>query len=1018
MKKHTYRGLASVFLAVLVIFGLLSNIANSWSGKVNELLGVSDAAFPRSDDPDDYAYRSDFENGSELIDAEIALNTRIEAEGAVALKGQPKIGGTKVTLFGMRSGADMQFGGSMGSLIENSQVVTLDKALEEHGFSVNPDMVKFYEDMDESYAPKKSEGGNVIDEAKGSTIGEVPQSEYSAVNTDSMKEFSDAAIIVLGRDAGESACFFPGEEGMEDPDEFKNSVTGNILGLTDDERDMVRYAESQGFKKIVVLINSAVPMELDELKKDENIDSILWIGNLGAYGTYGIAQLLAGEVLPSGHLTDTYAVNNAKSPAAQNYGIFLFDNEDAIETTNNNALRASWYLVEEEGIYTGYKYYETRYADAVLGRGNASTATAAETSDGSSVWDYDHEVSWSFGYGIEGSTFSEEITDMDIDWSGEKDSTVKVKVTNTGDQAAKHAVQLYVSVPYTDEDAQRSLEKSAIQLAGYAKTGETDEKTYDDVVLLEPGKSEEVTVTFNAADLYSYDRTFEHDGVTGAYTLEAGDYVFATGNGAHDALNAVLKAQYPDQAAAVDDPTGATAVETVGETLTITESNGTVIQNELTDGDLNQYGANKSAEYLSRSDWTGTFPQAVTGLQATDEMITLLRNESYDQDEENAAYDGEKSFKENAKNGSEALNLAGLDYDDPKFEEVIDNVPLEDLVNSYISYLEAVPEIGMPKELRADSPLGLIGKIGQYTQGSIYEVAEDDPAYGHFTDVYAGEPVIASTFSHLLASEEGRLIGNDSLWTGYNAWYAPGLNLHRTPYNGRNVEYYSEDAVLTGHMATDVLLGVKKYGLVVNSKHFAFNDQEVNRDGIAVFLNEQAGRENELRGFQIAFRNKGLTGIMTAFNRLGCTHVSADRNLMNGIVRGEWGFQGQIITDAVKSAQYFLPREDLMAGNNEMLGGSNNGEVWNINADAVKADPVIWNGIREAYHHKLYTYVNSNLLNGVKEGSNVAGKIPFWVVILQVLMGIGFAGFVWCLFRYVQAMRRENTAASADKRRK
>ena len=461
-RSHVFRGFAGIFLALLVMFSIVFGVANAWAGKVNELLGTETATITRSLDPDDYYFKSDFASGSELIAAEIAYSTRLAAEGSVALKGEPAISGTRVTLFGMRSGAKMQFGGSMGELIDAGNVVTLGEALTDRGFAVNPEMTQFYKDMEADYAPAKSAGGNVVFdyEEQGSEINEVPASLLDAGR---IGDYTDAAIIVLGRDAGESACFYPGANGLLKPEEFTQSPTGNIFSLSNEERDLVNWVEAQGFGKVVVLLNSGTSMEVEELKRDAGVDAMLWIGNPGAYGTYGIADLLKGIALPSGHLPDTWAVNSALSPAAQNLGIYTFDNYEDIETTNNNGLRSSWYLVELEGIYNGYKYYETRYFDAEKGQGNASKAAAGQSTTGTS-WNYDSEVSFPFGFGLEGSTFTEEITDANIDWLGT--STVTVKVTNTGDKAAKHAVQLYVSAPYTDYDKQNGVEKSAIQLIG------------------------------------------------------------------------------------------------------------------------------------------------------------------------------------------------------------------------------------------------------------------------------------------------------------------------------------------------------------------------------------------------------------------------------------------------------------------------------------------------------------------------------------------------------------------------
>lgn len=1006
-KSSFFRGMTSIFLALTVIVGCVMSVAVSWEGKVNELLSVSDNDFTRSTDAEDYYFKSDYDDPSDLIKAEIALNTRLEEEGAVILKGTPAIDGTNVTLFGMRS-LEMQYGGSMGSLVETSQAVSLADAMTEAGFSVNPNLTAFYEERKDTYAPTKAASGNCTDENEGSTVGEVPIAEYFSLSADALTDYSDAAVIVLGRDAGEGASFYPGEDGTDNPDEFSNSPTGNILSLSNEERALVNYVENQGFQKIIVLLNSACAMEIEELKTDDAVDCIMWIGNPGCYGTYGIANLLNGTAQPSGHLTDTYAVNSALAPAVRDYGAYVFENADEIDTSSNNALRSRWYLVEEESIYIGYKYYETRFFDCVMNQGNADKAQTGETVDGGTTWDYDKEVSYSFGYGIEGSTFQEEITDVNLDWSGETDSSVTVKVTNTGDTAAKHTVQLYVSLPYTDYDRERGLEKSAIQLVGYGKTGEAQENSFEDRVLLEPGASEEVTITFKASDFYSYDTTYTHDDVEGAYLLEAGDYYFATGNGAHDAVLSVLKemgAKLPKGS----EPTGAVVTENVSEDMTITESNGTIIQNELGDGDLNSYDCGTTVTYLTRNDWAGTFPTGISSLTATDEMITLLQNETYDKEAENAALETAETSDEtdSSSDSVSAISLRGLSYDDPLYDTVLDEVELQDMLNEYCALTGTNKDINMPKENGADSPVGILGTIGKYTQGTIYEVTEDDEAYGHSTAVYVSENVVAATFSHELASEEGRVIGNDSLWTGYTGWNAPGLNIHRTQYNARNLEYYSEDSILTGTMGAHIYKSVVSYGMVASGKHFAFNDQETNRDGVAVFLGEQAARENELRGFQIALRDGNANSLMTAFNRLGCTHVAADKGLMNGIVRGEWGFKGYIITDSVKSAQYFRPSECLMAGNDRMLGGSNNVEVWGYTADEVKDDEAVKQGVRESYHRYLYAYVNSSVMNGISADTSAGFSITIWKLALQLATGLCFVVTVVFLAKYVIWYRKE-----------
>lgn len=1010
MKKrsHIFRGFAGITLAFAVFTVMVMSVAMSWRGRVNELLGVTTSAFELSRNPEDYYFQSDYDNPADLIAAEIALNTRLEAEGAVVMKGMPAIEGTNVTVFGMRSQA-MQYGGTMGSLIEGSQAVRLADAMTEYGFSVNPELISFYEEKLTEYKPGRAASGNCVDTNEGATINEVPAREYLSLSTDTMQQYADAAVVVLGRDAGEGASFYPGEEGIANPDEFTDSPTGNILSLSDDERSMINFVKNQGFKKIIILLNSACAMEVEELKTDEAIDCIMWIGNPGCYGTYGIAKLLNGSALPSGHLPDTYAVDSSLAPGVRDYGAYVFENADQIETTTTDALRASWYLVEEESIYIGYKYYETRYFDSIVGQGNAATALTQEAVGGSATWDYDKEVSYPFGYGVEGSTFTEEIVGSEIDWTGETPSTVTVKVTNIGNTAAKHVVQLYISQPYTEYDRENGIEKSAIQLVGYAKTGEASEETFEDEVLLGAGESEEVTVTFKATDFYSYDKSYAHDGVIGAYLLEAGDYYFATGNGAHDAVQSVLVAMYPELMEGII-PTGMVFMEHVSEEIALTESNGVLIQNRLEDGDLNAYDCGTTVTMLTRKDWAGTFPTGIDSITATPEMITLLQNNIYDKEAENDAYTGETEFVYEKNSNVKAIDLKGLDYDDPLYEETLEAMSLQDILNVYCAWIDPNETLQISNEKGADSPLGILFTIGKYTAGTIYEVSEEDPSFGHATNVYVSENVVAATFSPLLVEEEGRLIGNDALWTGCNEWNAPGLNIHRNQYNARNLEYYSEDSILTGNMGAAIYRQVVSYGVVAAGKHFAFNDQETNRDGVAVFIDEQAARENELRGFQIALRDGNANSLMTAFNRLGCTHVAASKELMNGIVRGEWGFNGYIITDSVKSAQYFIASDCAVAGNDRMLGGSNNGEVWGYTADKISEDPVLESLARESYHRYLYAYVNSNIMNGITANSANTNAVTWWILALQLTIGAFTVAFAAFFGLFVLAYRKERVA--------
>ena len=986
LRRHggVFRGLAALFTVFFLLFTIVTYYATgTYQAKVDELLGTNSGAVEHSTDIADYKFQSDYETVEDLADAEAELVERIEEEGAVLLKGTVDditVGsGAAVTLFGIRS-YKLHYGGTIGAVTNTSLAVSLDEALEDRGISVNQDMVTFYKGLSGSYTTTST-----------TTVGEVPQSEYEAVSLD-YSGYQDAAIIVLGRVNSEGATYLPGEDGIDDPWEFSQSTTGNILGLSDDEKDLVAYVKEQGFSKIIVLINSSSMMEIEELKEDGDIDAIMLIGNPGAYGTYGIADILTGEAVPSGHLADTIAVNSALSPAAQNF--------DSYEYANSEETYSAWYEVEEEGIYVGYKYYETRYYDSVMGYGNAQVAGKNETADGSDVWDYDNEVSYTFGYGVEGSTFSEEVTEVSIDWTGETDSSVTVKVTNTGDRAAKHVVQLYASVPYTDYDRESGLEKSAIQLIGYGKTGEALEDGISDTVLLEPGESEEIVITFDVTDFSSYDSNYSHDGVEGAYILEAGTYYFATGNGAHEAVQAVIKAQ--DETKLEDvEVTGTVFREELEETVAFTVGldGETLIQNQLEDMDFTyeEYGdvfTSQGAQYLTRADWSTTFPEAVTDVTANDYMLIPLNCETYDAEEANAAYDGvvytEDDFgTDGVVSEVTVIDLLGItDYDDPLFEEVLSAIPLEDYITFICGSNAAVPEVLLEKGNASDSPSGMIIGYGMYNDArEPYAVeAGEGSLRGTAPSTFAAEPVLAATFSHKLARAEGNMVGNDGLWIGAYWWFAPGLNLHRTPYNARNNEYYSEDSVLTGSMASDTIAACQEKGVVVCMKHFAFNDIEKNRTGIGVFTSEQAARENELRGFQMAIEDGGAKSLMTAFNRVGTTCANAHSGLITGIVRGEWDFDGIVITDSVKDKSYMRIAESLEAGTDYMLGGSGLPEgAWSVvSEEELLGDAFLVAEAREAYHRYLYTFADSALFDGYAEDAGTTGNV-WWDAALNVL---------------------------------
>ncbi len=1028
IKNH--KGLFLVLTNIFALLFVLTFIAEIiltdntlYRTKVNEMLGTSDGDVVRSEDKEDYYYQSDYDSVSELAAAQEKFVAEEEEEGAVLLKGSAsdlKVGGSLgVSLFGERSITTfMAFGSNMGATISTDRQVDLKTALENDGFSVNPTLYDLYYGKRGNHAAIKNNAFASVTEDVSEISGSMTTSDYA--------NYKDAAIVVLGRSSAEGSTFYPGDAAALDASEYARSGnynTGNMLALSDGELDLLSYVEQQGFSKVIVLINSACAMELQPLEEDDNIDSILWIGNPGSYGTEGVAELLKGSVLPSGHLTDTYAVNAAAAPAAQNFGDYQFSGTS--ESLTPDTLRA--YCVESEGIYVGYKYYETRYYDSLV---NATVSGAASvTSDKRDValststsWNYDNEVTYPFGYGIEGSTFTETIKSTDIDWTGDTDSTVEVEVTNAGTAAAKHVVQLYVQAPYTMGTT--SLEKSAIQLVAYGKTSE-----------LAAGANETLTLTFNVRDFASYDTSYTHDSTKGAYVLEAGNYYFATGNGAHDALRTVMKQQDTDNntahltdTATAGQPTGVAFKEALdvdgdGNTRYITTSRiGSTVENRMEDCeiDCSEVGTiftSQGAKYLSRTSWVSTFPVTMpTGIVVPSGIAKYINCEqTYDSAAENAAYEAAGGKQYTASDFGQEGDVTIVDavdlirsaeegeeigIDNEIWDELMDEVPLETICNILTAGGSVIEEILSPEIKAADSPNGLVTKYGAYSTGA-YTVEDSSDQID--ANVYASEPVIAATFSHEMADKYGTMIGNDGLWTGIAWWFGPGLNIHRTQFNARNIEYYTEDSVLMGLMGTDIVSAAQAKGIVACTKHFAFNDYEPNRVGESVFMSEQAARENELRSWEMVVEIGKTKSIMTAFNRFGYQHTSCDYAVITGLVREEWGLQGLIITDSVKNLDYQRPDACLAAGTDYMLGGGGRytNSYWsNVDPSNILSDSFLTDAARTAVKRYIYTFADSAATNGLL--NEFSGGNPWWetalnsvCVVCGVLAVIGLA--VWAV---------------------
>ena len=1000
-KSRLWRGLSAVTATCLALSVCASGIVNDHRTDIDKFLGTSSTKVvtdPNADISTVYTYQSDYANTTELVQAIADVGERMSAEGTVLLKNNGSLPLTedeksKVTLLGFSSYYPVM-GGDMGSSLTpnagtDADTVDFVQALEAKGFAINPQVKALYEGMKESYKTEVENWGNVtvyynITAPKTDAQFSSKEPSQAAMDQtdagwkDSMNDYN-VMIVTIARSAAENAGYTPGQAGV---DASQNLNQTDPLGLSDDERALIDAAVAEKKNnggKVVVLLNNASAMEVQEIEDNDGVDAVLQIGLPGGYGFYGVCDILDGAVNPSGHLSDTYAVKNANSPAAQNYGDLQWTNAKP-EININDA------IVEAEGIYTGYKYYETRYADTVLGQGSADAAVGSV--DGK-AWDYENEVTYPFGFGLSYTTFEQTLDSLDVDLAGRK-VTAQVTVTNTGDAAGKDVVQLYVSLPYTQYDVEHGVEKAAIQLLDYGKTA-----------VLEPGASETVTIEADMDYMASWDSTAQNAaGTQGCYILDDGDYFFTVGNGAHEAVNNVLAAQGSKVKDGDASKVQTWTLDAFDAETFATSKNGTNVENQLADMDIN-YWLPDTAVYLSRSDWEGTWPKTYEGLTATDEMLDILDADTYTI----SANGDPASVVWGADNAMSLAEMKGVsDRNDERWNSLMDQMELsEAMIRTGFggTSTKVIDSISSPEAIQNDGPNGLYSyPLGQYANTDAsskdpYVMQADDKNAGYRAGVMPNETVVAQTFNKELAQEYGEVMGNYSIWANQAIWWGVGVNLHRVPYNARNHEYFSEDAVLSAFQGAAVVTGGQKYGLITAPKHVAFNDTEVNRIGVSVFMTEQKAREGELRAQQASIETAGALGVMTAYNRVGIYTDNAHTGLMKNIVHGEWGFYGLMSEDFIMDPGYVALKEAVQngitmscnTGDNSMEAVSAVYSYWTL--ENVSQDAQLMQALKDCMKMQNYALANSNAMDGLDPSSHIE-YVKTWYDNLVLGLEIGF----------------------------
>lgn len=897
-------------------------LANNYANMVSMALGQK--AYEISGGGNPQYFTSDYDSLEDLFKEEAITSLKVEQEAITLLQNTnetlPLNNGLKISLFGAASVEPVYSGAGAGS-IDTSKAGTLKDSLEKAGFKVNETLWNFYDTGAASSFRREMPN----DRGQGNMAAhDAPVDLYTDDIRASFSEYGDAAIVVVGRSGSESSDL---------PEEY--------LEFTKEEQDMIALA-NENFDKVILLLNVTNAMNMT-YPLSADLDAILWVGAYGQEGIDAVGQVLNGEVNPSGHLVDTWTFDPFSSPAAINQGDYTI--------ANSTVTAGDKYIVYEEGIYVGYRYYETRFEDVSLGQGNAGN------------FDYDKVVAYPFGYGLSYTEFAWSDYEL-LDKGDSLFATITVK--NTGSVAGRDTVQLYAKAPYTDYDITNHIEKAAVELCGFKKTK-----------LLNPGEEETLRIEIPKSRFASYDAYGK-----GTYILEDGLYFVSAAKNAHDAVIDSMEAKAKLEKASAQGETNTITDLTAcfqqsefdAKTYAVSKT-GANIENQFSDCDILTY--DDKVVYLSRSDWQGTWPTTYAdgSWQAPDAVLQGLELKDF-------ASEGSDMPTFDAIDESVGKltlsDMIGLAYDDPKWDTLMNQMSMDemwDLISHGGYGTKAIPSIGLPGVTHKDGPAGISNTLAGGTQ----ECMGYPPAV-----------VLASTWDDELAYLRGAMVGEDSIQSGIAVWYAPAMNIHRTARSGRNFEYYSEDALLSGVMGSNEVAGFQSKGGIVTIKHFAINDQETNRIGGAMFFNEQSARELYLVPFEMCVEEADATGLMDSMNRVGVTWSGGHEGLVNNVLRKEWGYNGFIITDQASfgSFSYSDIYEGLQAGTDMWLCTAKN--MWNL--DDAHKNPAVLNAARNSAHRYLYVIANSNAMNGVDKDTVVKNTkagwqklIPFVVVVILLI---------------------------------
>lgn len=1018
-KKGKTLFVRSVWVMLTIFFILLfafvtvgGSIAKDNSGPINDMFGINpykkvqigdvanedmehyksdfvkknpDGTIKYTTDEDGYRHQVYDDKAMRAASEKVAEQTAVE--GSVLLWNDndalPLASGDGVSVYGMGSVDYVVSGSGSGALdAPNPMGRSLSSALESKGLSVNSRLVQTYNGLLKDHKRRVWHDENMsTNYMVHFLVNEAPWSAVSDVTEQTIDQYGDAAITVISRTAGED---YDISENVEDS---YADGGNNYLELTAQEADVLgelkKLKDAGRLKKSILILNTANPMQFAEIPKDEyGVDACVWTGMGGTAGFMQIADVVAGHesYAVSGKSPDILLKNNRSAPSYVNFGDYTWT-EYSKEIPDWEKEYGTYYqthnlkyIVYQEGIYVGYRYYETRYADYVLGRGNASGTAGSTDGEG---WSYSDEVAFPFGYG--GSYAEFEYSDYKVTESDDA-FQVSMKITNVStEHAGKDVMQVYLQKPYTGYDEQNGIEKSAVELVGFAKTD-----------LLQPnGGSQVLKITIDKDCMRTYD-AYGHK----TYILEAGDYYIAAGTDSHDALNNILAASNlnEEQKARMDAPGNSGFVHKVTvnaddyEIYSVSEKTGNEITNRLDDADINLYEgtSDQRVTYLSRKDWNATYPRKAPELKCVNDR--MVEDMQYGHKPEIKEGDTMPVYgKVTAPEGTLTIAmLRELEFDDPKWQDLLNQMTLGDqqkMASGGFYGLTGSDTVGAPGGKASDGPSGC---------------TQPNPTTGDRM-AFPSPVVMAATWNTSLISQLGVAFAHEVMHAGNQVLYAPGGNIHRSHYGGRNFEYYSEDPVLSAEMLNAETASLVDRGIIVMAKHFVFNDQERNRLGVATFLNEQSAREIYLKAFEKVVIEDNINGLMSSFNRVGLTWMGAHKGVLTDILRGELGYKGVVETDACTGNTFHMQlgyarSEGLLAGNDMWMNSAAEDYF-----DESKDNPTVMLALRQSCHRILYVMLNSVAMNGMSMNTRIVYITPWWETALFA-MQIAFGVIMACCF--------------------